>query len=315
VKIVGYWSGIVKGNDNSYMKNKFKSGFAALVGRPNVGKSSLLNSIIGQKITIISEKPQTTRNALRGILTTDEYQVVWIDTPGLHRPLHQLGDQMNRATRTVLFDVDIILWILDAGAGLTVADKKVAATLKGISTPVFVVWNKNDLVAPDEVLPQIIEFEKQFRVSAQTGQGIPELLAEVVNGLSAGPAFYPPDQLTDHPERFIAAEFLREQVLHFTEDEVPHAIAVQVEEMKERTNGRIYINATIYVERDSQKGIIIGAKGERLKNIGQATRENLEQLLDAPVYLSLWVKVRKNWRNNETSLKEFGYWEEEPSDN
>jgi GTP-binding protein Era len=301
-------------NNNSFKNTKFKSGFVALVGRPNVGKSSLLNSLMGQKITITSEKPQTTRNALKGILTTDEYQVVWIDTPGLHKPLHQLGDRMNRATRTALFDVDIILWILDAGAGLTAADKKVAVTLKGINAPVFVVWNKDDLVAPGSKLPEIVEFDKQFRVSAQTGQGLAQLLEEVVNGLQAGPAFYPPDQLTDHPERFIAAEFLREQVLRFTDDEVPHAIAVQVEEMKERSNGRIYINATIYVERDSQKGIIIGAKGERLKNIGQAARENLELLLDAPVYLSLWVKVCKNWRNNEVFLKEFGYWEKDVDD-
>jgi GTP-binding protein Era len=301
-------------NNNSYTNNTFKSGFVALAGRPNVGKSSLLNSLIGQKITITSEKPQTTRNTLRGILTTENYQVVWIDTPGLHRPLHQLGDQMNRATRTVLFDADIILWVLDAGAGLTAADKKVAATFEGVDTPIIAVWNKDDLMAPGSLLPEIAGFDKQFRVSAQTGQGLPELLSAVVDCLPPGPAFYPPDQLTDHPERFIAAEFLREQVLHFTEDEVPHAIAVQVEEMKERSNGRIYINATIYVERDSQKGIIIGAKGERLKNIGQAARENLERLLDAPVYISLWVKVRKNWRNNENFLKEFGYWEEEPAD-
>jgi GTP-binding protein Era len=294
------------------MNNKFKSGFVALVGRPNVGKSSLLNSFIGQKITITSEKPQTTRNQLRGILTTDDYQVVWIDTPGLHKPLHQLGDQMNHAAKSVLSDVDVVLWVLDAAAGLTAADQKVAALLKDIEVPLLVLWNKNDLITPETVLPEnpISGFDKQFRVSAQTGQGLDELLAEIVDELPYGPAFYPPDQLTDHPERFIAGEFLREQVLRFTEDEVPHSIAVQVEEMKERSNGRIYINATIYVERDSQKGIIIGAKGERLKNIGQAARENLERLLDAPVYLSLWVKVRKNWRNNEVFLKEFGYWEE-----
>lgn len=293
------------------MNNKFKSGFVALIGRPNVGKSSLLNALIGQKITIISEKPQTTRNQLRGILTTEDYQVVWIDTPGLHRPLHQLGERMNRMAKSVLFDVDIVIWVLDVSAGLTTADQKVATTLKDIDSPVFGVWNKNDLIASDIKLPELPGVDKTFRISAQTGQGLPELLAEVVAGLSVGPVFYPPDQLTDHPERFIAAEFIREQVLHYTEDEVPHSIAVQIEEMKERANGRIYINATIYVERDSQKGIIIGAKGERLKNIGQAARENLELLLDTSVYLSLWVKVRKNWRNNEAVLKEFGYWEED----
>lgn len=292
------------------MNHQFKSGFVALVGRPNVGKSSLFNTFVGQKITIISEKPQTTRNALRGILTTEDYQVVWVDTPGLHRPLHRLGDQMNRAAQLVLPDVDLILWVLDSSAGLTPADQKVAEILKGTTVPVFVVWNKNDLVAADNQPPKIDSYERQFRVSAQTGQGISELLAQIVDQLPVGPAFYPPDQLTDHPERFIAAEFLREKVLQFTQDEVPHAIAVQVEEMKERSNGRIYIEATLYVERDSQKGIIIGAGGQRLKSIGKAAREELELLLDAPVFLNLWVKVRKNWRNHEASLKEFGYWDE-----
>jgi GTPase len=301
-------------NNNSFMNHKFKSGFVGLVGRPNVGKSSILNLVVGQKITITSEKPQTTRNSLRGILTTDDYQVVWIDTPGLHKSLHQLGDQMNRAAKTVLFDVDIVLWVLDVSMGLTAADQKVADTLKGITAPVFVVWNKDDLVTPDSALPVLERFGKQFRVSAQTGQGMEGLLAEVVNQLPIGPAFYPPDQVTDHPERFIAAEFIREQVLRLTQDEVPHSIAVQVEEMKERTNGKIYINATIYVERDSQKGIIIGAKGERLKNIGQEARADLELMLDASVYLNLWVKVRKNWRNNEVALKEFGYWEKSKRD-
>ncbi|HBF39038.1 MAG TPA: GTPase Era [Firmicutes bacterium] len=296
------------------MNNKFKSGFVGLIGRPNVGKSTLLNTFIGQKITITSEKPQTTRNSLRGILTTDEYQVVWIDTPGLHQPLHRLGDQMNRAAQSVIPDVDLILWVLDGSAGFTSADKKVAAILKGSTTPIFILWNKDDLVAEGSELPKLDLGDKQFRVSAQTGRGIPELLAEIVKELPIGPAFYPPDQLTDHPEKFVVAEFLREKALQFTQDEVPHAVAVQVEEMKERSNGLIYIEATLYVERDSQKGIIIGAGGERLKSIGKAAREDLERLLDAPVYLNLWVKVRKNWRNNEASLKEFGYWKEETRD-
>ncbi len=292
------------------MNKQFKSGFVALIGRPNVGKSSLLNTFVGQKITIISDKPQTTRNQLRGILTTRDYQVIWIDTPGLHRPLHQLGDRMVRMTRSALFNVDLGLWVLDAEAGLTPADMKVASIIKDIDIPVMVVWNKIDLV-PDKSLPEIPGFTDISKVSAQTGSGIPELLLKVVAALPVGPQFYPPEQVTDHPERFIAAEFIREQILHYTAEEVPHSIAVQVEEMKERTNGKIFINAIIYVERDSQKGIIIGAKGERLRNIGQAARENLELLLDAPVYLELWVKVRKNWRNKEESLREFGYWEEE----
>ena len=297
-------------DNNSFMNHKFKSGFVALIGRPNVGKSSLFNNFIGQKITITSEKPQTTRNSLRGILTTEDYQIVWVDTPGLHRPLHRLGDQMNRAAQLVLPDVDLILWVLDSSAGFTPADQKVADILKGTTPPGFVLWNKDDLVADNNAPPQIEAFERKFRVSAQTGRGIPQLLAAIADQLPVGPAFYPPDQITDHPERFNAAEFLREKVLQFTQDEVPHAIAVQVEEMKERSNGRIYIEATLYVERDSQKGIIIGAGGERLKNIGKAAREDLELLLDAPVFLNLWVKVRKNWRNHEASLKEFGYWDD-----
>ncbi|MGE5581579.1 MAG: GTPase Era [Bacillota bacterium] len=293
------------------MRKEYKSGFVALVGRPNVGKSSLLNTLIGQKIVITSDKPQTTRNQLRGILTTEDFQIVWIDTPGLHHPLHQLGERMNRAARTVLLNVDLVLWILDAGAGLTTADQKVAAVLRESDLPVLQVWNKVDLVEPEKPLPKEAGFDRVYKISALTGRGIPELLAGVVAGLPAGPAFYPPDQITDHPERFIAAEFVREQILQFTAEEIPHSVAVLVEEMKERANGKIYIDATIYVERDSQKGIVIGAKGERLKNIGQAARRNLELLLDAPVFLRLWVKVRKNWRNNEAFLREFGYWEED----
>lgn len=218
---------------------------------------------------------------------------------------------MNRAARTVLLNVDLVLWILDAGAGLTTADQKVAAVLRESDLPVLQVWNKVDLVEPEKPLPKEAGFDRVYKISALTGRGIPELLAGVVAGLPAGPAFYPPDQITDHPERFIAAEFVREQILQFTAEEIPHSVAVLVEEMKERANGKIYIDATIYVERDSQKGIVIGAKGERLKNIGQAARRNLELLLDAPAFLRLWVKVRKNWRNNEAFLREFGYWEED----
>jgi GTP-binding protein Era len=286
-----------------------KSGFVALVGRPNVGKSSLLNALIGQKITITSDKPQTTRNQLRGILTGEHYQIIWLDTPGLHRPLHQLGTQMMEQTRTTLKSVDLALWMLDAAAGYTLADQKVAAQLAEAGVPIYTVWNKLDLIEPGAVLPEIPDFNRVFQVSAHSGQGVAELLAAVVATLPEGPFYYPPDQVADHPERFIVAELIREQVLTHTEDEVPHAVAVMVEQLKERPRGKVYIEAHIFVERDSQKGIIIGANGARLKKIGASARPLIEELLDAPVYLDLWVKVRKNWRNQEKDLKEFGYWE------
>jgi GTP-binding protein Era len=289
--------------------NLTKSGFVALTGRPNVGKSSLVNTFVGQKITITSEKPQTTRNQLRGILTGDDFQIIWLDTPGLHRPLHQLGTQMVEQAQTALANVDLALWVLDAAAGFTPADHKVAAELQGVKIPLFVVWNKIDRIEAETALPEIPGFREVFRVSAHSGEGIAALLDAVIRVLPQGHFYYPPDQVADFPERFIAAELIREQVLAHTEEEVPHSVAVRVGEMKERPDGMVYIEAEVYVERDSQKGIIIGAKGSRLKQIGAAARKTVEEMLDAPVYLNLWVKVRKNWRNNERDLKEFGYWE------
>lgn len=293
------------------MKQNFKSGFVALIGRPNVGKSSLMNTFLGQKITITSDKPQTTRNQIRGILTGKNYQIVWLDTPGIHKPLHKLGTKMNEKAKAALGSVDLVLWVLDASKGYTAADQKIAAELGSCDVPLLVVWNKTDLLETPAELPPLAGFERIFKVSAQTGDGIESLLETIVGLLPEGPAYYPEDMVTDHPERYIAAELIREQLLRHTEDEVPHSIAVQVEEMKERDNGKIYIEAVIYVERDSQKGIVIGAKGERLKAIGRDAREAIEALLDAPVFLNLWVKVRKNWRNNLSSLNEFGYGDQE----
>lgn len=286
-----------------------KSGFVALVGRPNVGKSSLLNTFIGQKITITSDKPQTTRNQLRGILTGEDYQIIWVDTPGMHRPLHQLGAQMLEQAQSALTDVDLALWVLDAAAGYTPSDQKVAAFLQEAKIPVFVVWNKIDLLDAATAVPEISGFTNVYRVSARSGSGVDELLQAVVNALPVGPFYYPPDQVADHPERFIAAELIREQVLLRTEEEIPHSVAVQVETMTERPEGKFYLDVNIFVERESQKGIIIGAGGKKLKEIGSAARQAIEAMLDAPVYLNLWVKVRKNWRNNERDLKEFGYWQ------
>lgn len=292
------------------MDSKFKSGFATLLGRPNVGKSSLLNRIIGQKITITSDKPQTTRTQLRGILTQPDSQIVWIDTPGLHRPLHQLGAEMVKAAQAALHSGDLAVWVLDASQGLTPADQKVAGQLQGAGLPIIPVWNKIDLVETEE-LPALPGFRAPLAVSALDGRGLPELLRAVAEALPYGPPFYPPEMVTDHPERFIAAEFIREQVLNFTKEEVPHSVAVQVDAFKERENGIIYIGAVIYVERDSQKGILIGAGGERLKQIGQAARADIQELLDAKVFLNLWVKVRDKWRNSRSALREFGYWDQE----
>jgi GTP-binding protein Era len=286
-----------------------KSGFVALVGRPNVGKSSLINAALGQKIMITSDKPQTTRNQLRGILTGDNYQIIWLDTPGLHRPLHRLGAQMVEQTQSALLNVDLVLWLVDIADGYTPADRRVAAILANSSVPVYVVWNKIDLLDPGSSVTEIPGFDRVFQVSAHSGQGVAELLETVVRALPEGPFYYPSDQVADHPERFIVAELIREQVLAHTAAEVPHATAVIVDELQERSGGKVYIAANIFVERESQKGIIIGANGARLKKIGAAARPMIEELLAASVYLDLWVKVRKNWRNQEKDLKEFGYWE------
>jgi GTP-binding protein Era len=291
----------------------YRSGFVALVGRPNVGKSTLLNKIIGQKISITSDKPQTTRDQLRGILSGPNYQIIWVDTPGLHKPLHHLGEQMVKTAQTLL-NVDLILWVLDAETGFKPADHKVAQILSAIEQRIFAVWNKIDLCDSvqefqfGDANPRVL---KTFEVSAKSGAGIPELIREVVAQLPPGPAFYPPEMITDHPEQFIIAEYIREKVLDQTEEEIPHSIAVRIEDYKTRPNGQVFIEATIYVERDSQKGIIIGAKGKRLKTVGSAARVEIEKLLDAPVYLNLWVKVRKNWRNSNKILRELGYGGEE----
>lgn len=292
-------------------KKSFKSGFVALAGRPNVGKSSMLNAFLGQKLVITSDKPQTTRKTLRGILTGPDYQIIWLDTPGLHRPQHELGNRMITSAKSALSGADLILWVLDATAGLTAADLKAAATLREAGSPVLVVWNKMDRLDAGSSTPELPGFPRVYHVSAATGAGLDQLLAAIVAALPEGPQYYSPELMTDHPERFIIAELIREQVLTLTEDEVPHSVAVQVESVKERSSGLTVVEAVIYVERDSQKGIIIGAGGRRLKTIGREARLNIEKLLDGPVFLSLWVKVRKNWRNDPAALKEFGYEKEE----
>lgn len=292
---------------------KYYSGFAAVVGRPNVGKSTLTNQLIGQKIAIMSDKPQTTRNRIMCILTTDDFQVVFIDTPGIHKPKHKLGEYMVDTALTTLKEVDLILFVVDASEEFGAGDRFILEQLKTLSTPVVLLVNKIDKVAPDKLLPLLDQLSKfhDFKaivpVSALKQVNLDRLLECLKQELPEGPQYYPEDMVTDQPERLIMAELIREKVLHHTRDEVPHAIAVETEEIKTRNNGDLYVRAVIYVERESQKGIIIGAKGALLKEIGRQARQDIEVLLGSKCYLELWVKVKKDWRNQAGALHALGY--------
>lgn len=298
-------------------KNEYKSGFVTIIGRPNVGKSTLLNHIIGQKIAIMSDKPQTTRNKIQAVYTTEVGQVVFIDTPGIHKPKTKLGDFMvNLALRT-LKEVDLVLFLTDITQKLGPGDRYIIEQLNHIKTPVFLVANKIDQVHPDGLLPYIDEYRSLYSfkeiipVSALQGNNVTTLLQQILHFLPEGPQYYPADQITDHPEQFIIAELIREKVLHLTREEIPHSIAVAIEEMNERENDTIYVRAVIYTERDSQKGILIGKKGSMLKEIGKQARVDIENLLGSKIFLDLWVKVKKDWRNQEFYLKNFGYRKDE----
>jgi GTP-binding protein Era len=291
-----------------------KSGFVALVGKPNVGKSTLLNRWMGLKVAAVSPKPQTTRTRLQGILTRDDAQIIFVDTPGIHRPRTALGNYMVEAARQAVPDADLVLFMVDLGAPPDAADEHVARLVaQYVSIPAILVMNKADLVSEQELAGRrdayaaLGQFDHMAALSAEHGQGADALLGLVLERLPEGPRFYPADQVTDQPERFIAAELVREQVLLHLRQEVPHAIAVLVQEFRERDNGVLYIAANIYTERDSQKGIVIGARGEMLKRIGSAARASLEAFFGQQVYVELWVKVRKDWRTNETYLKQLGY--------
>lgn len=292
---------------------KYYSGFAAVVGRPNVGKSTLTNQLIGQKIAIMSDKPQTTRNRIMCVLTTDEFQVVFIDTPGIHKPKHKLGEYMVDTALTTLKEVDLILFVVDASEEFGAGDRFILERLKTLSTPVVLLVNKIDKIAPEKLLPLLDQLSKfhDFKaivpVSALKQMNLDRLLECLKQELPEGPQYYPEDMVTDQPERLIMAELIREKVLHQTRDEVPHAIAVETEEVKTRNNGDLYVRAVIYVERESQKGIIIGAKGALLKEIGRQARQDIEVLLGSKCYLELWVKVKKDWRNQAGSLHALGY--------
>lgn len=295
------------------MTEAYKSGFVAVVGRPNVGKSTLMNALLGQKVAIVSDKPQTTRNTIRGVLTLEHAQIVFLDTPGLHKPLHKLGEYMVKSAFQALEDVDLVLWLVEAGKWTT-ADNHILEELSGVQQPVILVANKADQVSSAEqeaFLEQVAEkrtFAASLAVSALEGTNLDELIDLIVERLEEGPKYYPDDWLSDQPERFIVAEFIREELFLRTEQEVPHSIAVDVDEIKEDAEKNLLrIRATIYVERDSQKGIVIGQGGRMLKEVGTNARLQMERLLGARVHLELWVKVKKDWRNKPGALRELGY--------
>ena len=292
----------------------FKSGFVAILGRPNVGKSTFLNHVMGQKIAIMSDKAQTTRNKIMGIYTTDQEQIVFIDTPGIHKPKHKLGEFMVSQAEKTLRDVDVTLFVVDATEERGPGENFILEYLAKSDVPVILVVNKIDqLSGPDAVLAVInryahtINFHAVVPISALEKTNLNKLLELIEAELPEGPMFYPADMVTDQPERFIVAELVREKLLHVMRDEVPHAIAVEVDEMKTRDNDDVYIRANVYVERESQKGIVIGAGGNILKEVGRLARQEIEAMLGNRVYLELWVKVKKDWRNKDGSLRSFGY--------
>ena len=305
---------MAKGGEQPKTVSKpFKSGFAAIVGRPNVGKSTLLNRITGHKIAIVSDKPQTTRNRIRGVYTDENAQIVFLDTPGIHKPFSKLGDYMVRAAEGALDEVDVVLFLTDVSEELGGGDRYIIERLKNVKTPVILVLNKIDKVSRDGVLPvidayrRLHDFTEIVPVSAARGDNVERLLELVIQYLPEGPMFYPPGQVTDHPERFICAELIREKILLLTREEVPHSVAVEIERMETDDRGLVRIGAVIYVERESQKGILIGKGGAMLKEIGRLAREEMERLLGSKIFLELWVKVKKDWRNHEAFLKSMGY--------
>lgn len=291
-----------------------RSGFVAVLGKPNVGKSTLINAYVGQKVAIVSSKPQTTRRRLLGILTLPQAQIIFIDTPGIHSPKHKLGEYMVETAARALRDVDLVLFMVDVSEPPTEEDEEIARLLgRGRPAPIILALNKIDLLPPERLEPRaeaylsLVACQESMAISATRGDNRGELLALIIQYLPLGPRYYPPDQVTDQDLRFMAAELIREQALERLHQEVPHAVAVVVEEFQERREDLTYISATIYVERDSQKGILLGQGGKMLKRIGTAARKEIEALLGKELYLELWVKVSKRWRQNEGALRRLGY--------
>lgn len=295
------------------MQAQFHSGFVAIVGRPNVGKSTFMNHIIGEKIAIMSPKAQTTRNKIQGIYTDEHAQIVFVDTPGIHKPQNELDEYMDTAALSTLNEVDAVLFMVAADEPKGKGDQYIIEQLQHVKKPVYLVVNKIDLIHPDKLLPLVESYQADYHfadvypISATQGNNVDELLKALEKQLPVGPQYYPEDQLTDHPEYFVVGELIREKILELTHDEVPHATAVTVERMRDRVNGKLQIDANIIVERPGQRSIIIGKGGQMIKQIGIQARRDIEALLGEKVNLKLWVKIQKNWRDNNQYLNSLGY--------
>ena len=298
------------------MKENYKSGFVTLIGRPNVGKSTLMNQLIGQKIAITSNKPQTTRNRIQTVLTTEDGQIVFVDTPGIHKAKNKLGEYMVNVAEHSLNDVDVVLWLVEPTTFIGAGERHIISQLQRVKSPVILVINKTDMVKPQDVLESIDTYRKEYDlaeivpVSARSGENTDELVRVILQYLPYGPQFYDEDTVTDQPERQIVAEIIREKALHCLQEEIPHGIAVAIDRMKMEKKV-MHIDATIICERDSHKGIIIGKQGAMLKKIGSTARYEIERMLECKVNLKLWVKVQKNWRDSDYLVKNFGYHEDE----
>lgn len=298
-------------------EKEFRSGFVSIIGRPNVGKSTFMNKVLGQKIAIMSDKPQTTRNKIQGVYTTDDSQMIFIDTPGIHKPKHQLGEHMMKVARNTLRETEVILFLVNVSEELGRGDEFIIDMLQNTKTPIVLVMNKIDLVHPDKLIQQIevykdkLEFSDIVPISALQGNNIEKLLEVIEGYLPDGPMYYPADRITDHPEHFIVSELIREKALHLTSQEIPHAIGVEIDRMKADEKGTVHVSATIYVERESQKGMVIGKNGKMLKEIGKLARADIENLLGSKVFLEVWVKVQKDWRNKTQFIRSLGYKDEE----
>lgn len=298
------------------MRADYKSGFVTLIGRPNVGKSTLMNHLIGQKIAITSNKPQTTRNRIQTVLTTEEGQIVFVDTPGIHKAKNKLGEYMVNVAERTLNEVDVVVWLVEPSTFIGAGEKHIIEQLKKVKTPVILVINKVDMVKREEVFAFIDAYQKQYDfaaivpVSARTGENTEELVKVLFQYLPYGPQFYDEDTITDQPQRQIVAEIIREKALHALNEEIPHGIAVAIDRMEFKRK-LVNIDATIICERDSHKGIIIGKQGAMLKKIGSNARFEIEKMLEMQVNLKLWVKVKKDWRDSDFLIKNFGYIKDE----
>ncbi|MBZ8175745.1 GTPase Era [Staphylococcus delphini] len=297
--------------------SEYKSGFVTIIGRPNVGKSTFVNRVIGHKIAIMSDKAQTTRNKIQGVMTQQDAQIVFLDTPGIHKPKHKLGDYMMKVAKNTLSEIDAVMFMVNVNEEIGRGDAYIMEMLKTVKTPVFLVLNKIDLVHPDALMPRIeqyqryMDFAEIIPISALEGHNVDHFINVLKSYLPEGPQYYPDGQISDHPEQFVVSELIREKILQTTSEEIPHAIGVNVERMTQESEDRVHIEAVIYVERDSQKGIVIGKGGKKLKEVGKRARLDIEHLLGSKVYLDLWVKVQKDWRNKSSFIKQMGYVEDE----